>query len=62
MAIASAIQKPGNWINLYDSSNKLLCQLTGELQSYTSTTVTVKRGTCIYVYDEKGKQISVRGC
>lgn len=60
MAIATAIQKPDNWVYLYDSSNKQLCRISGELQGYTATTVTVKKGSSIYVYDETGKQLSVR--
>ena len=58
--IGMAIQKPDNWVYVYDPSNKLIARITGQLQGYTSTVVTVKRGAWFYMHDATGKMIGQR--
>jgi len=60
MAIASVTQK-GSSIIAYNERGSQLCTVDGtygELQGYTSTSFSVKRGSNIYVYGERGNVIS----
>lgn len=61
MAIAMAQERNG-YVYVYDEKNYQLCCLTGELQGYTSGTVTVKRNNYLYMYNEKGYQTGSRPC
>lgn len=61
MAISMAQQK-GNYVYVYDEKNHQLYTQSGELQGYTSGTVTVKRDNYLYTYDEKGHQTAARAC
>ena len=53
--ISTAIQR-GSYVYVYDEDNRTLFSVNGELYGFTSTTVSVQRGS--YVYDERGRQIS----
>ena len=55
--IATAIQR-GNTVYVYNEKNSTLFTAFGELQGYTSSTVSIKKATTIYVYNEKGSIIS----
>ena len=55
--ISVAIEK-GAFVYVYDEKNHLLFSKSGQLEGYTSDTVSVRRGDYIYTYDEKGSQIS----
>ena len=51
--IAIAKQE-GSSVRVYDERGSFMFQKSGELQGYTSTTVSIKEGSSIRVYDEKG--------
>lgn len=59
MAIASAVQRNGN-VYIYDEKGGAIAALSAGvgpkdgLQGYTSSTVSIRRGMFIYVYNEKG--------
>lgn len=55
--IETCVQR-GSHVYVYGSGNHLLFSVDGELQGYTSSTVSVKRGSAIKTYDEKGHLIS----
>jgi len=59
MAIGMAQQK-GNTVYVYDDRNRQLFTKSGELHGYTSTTVTIKNGYSLYMYNEKGQQVGSR--
>ena len=54
--ITTAIQK-GSSVYVY-SGTRLLFTKYGELHGFTATSVSVRKGNYIYVYNEKGFQIS----
>lgn len=64
MAIATAVQR-GIVVEAYDHEGRLLVTLpTGSgakdgLQGYTSSSINIRIGSWIYVYDEEGRQISM---
>lgn len=53
MGIGTAQQK-GSTVYVYDENNRTLWTRSGELQGYTSSTVTIKQGNTLYMLDEKG--------
>lgn len=55
--ITAAIQR-GNYVYVYGEGGHSLFSSFGELQGYTSGSVSVRRGDYIYVYNEKGGLIS----
>lgn len=55
--IVTAIQK-GNLVYVYGASNRVLFTRNGELYGYTGTSVSIRRGSFIYVYNERGIVIS----
>ena len=57
--IETAVQR-GNNVYAYGKGNRQLFVKSGELHGYTSTTVNIRRGKYIYVYDERGMQKSVK--
>lgn len=57
MAITSAAQR-GGIISVYDEKYRFLCQVSGELQDFTSSTVSIRKGNVISVYDERGRFLS----
>lgn len=62
MAITLAVVK-GSFVYVYDGNKQLYTlaiSKNDELVGYTSSTVSVKRGSFIHTYDEKGRQISSR--
>ncbi|MBQ8459901.1 hypothetical protein IJ541_07350 [bacterium] len=61
MAIGMAQQKGTN-VYVYDENNRQLWTRWGELQGYTSSTVTIKNGNQLYMYDERGTQKGSRAC
>lgn len=61
MAIGMAQQK-GNQVYVYDERNHQLWCKSGDLQGYTSGTVTIKQGNTLYMYDERGHQTGSRSC
>jgi len=61
--IASAVQM-GNVVHVYDERGSTMCILSvgGQyasdgLQGYTSSTVTIRRGSAVFTYNEKGHTI-----
>lgn len=55
MAIGTVTQR-GNVIYVYDERGHLKFTQTGEMQGYTGTTVSIRRGgNVVYVYDENGR-------
>ena len=56
MAIGSALQKSYG-VHVYDEKGKPMFTKSGTLVGYTSTTVSVKKGTDIYTYNEKGVNV-----
>ena len=42
---------------VYGDKNRQLYSKLGELAGFTGSAVSIKRGNCVYVYDEKGCQI-----
>ena len=52
--IAFAEQR-GNGVFVYGVNGNLLWTKDGNLLSYTSTTVVIKRGTTTFVYGERGE-------
>ena len=59
--IATVVQK-GIFIQVYNEKGQTLFSQNGELQGFTSNSVSVKRGNAVYVYNEKGQQINVIPC
>jgi hypothetical protein len=60
MAIASAVQR-NNYIYVYDATGRQLCTIYvggGNLQGYTSSTVSAHHDNYVYTYDEIGRQLS----
>ena len=61
MAIANAVVK-GTMIYLYDEKGKVIRTLGmagGTLAGFTSTTVSIKKGSHLYVYNEQGRQTGI---
>lgn len=56
MPIAIAVQK-GRFVYVHDERNRSLFKKGGELHGYTSASVSVKSGSWIHTYDEKGRKI-----
>ena len=52
--IALAIQK-GNDVHVYDENDRPIFYINGELAGFTSSTVSIKRDGCIFVYNDKGQ-------
>lgn len=61
MSISLAQQK-GSTVYVYDDNNRQLFAISGDLQGYTSGSVTIKKGYTLYTYDERGRQISAHSC
>lgn len=60
MAIASVVQR-GHYFVVYDESNRQLASIfcqDGQLLGYTGSSVSLKRDNWIFVYNDKGNQIS----
>ncbi|CDA17531.1 putative uncharacterized protein [Acetobacter sp. CAG:267] len=57
--IASAIQKGTN-VYAYNEKGIHLFNRAGELVGFTSTTVTIKKGSSIVCYDATGKTLFTR--
>ena len=55
--ISVAVQQ-GSVVHVYDERNSLICSRNGELQGYTSSSFSLKVGTQVFTYDEKGNIIS----
>lgn len=58
MTIANAVVK-GTMIYIYDEKGKLIRQLGmagGTFVGFTATTVSIKKGSHILIYNEQGKQ------
>ena len=53
MAIASAVQR-GQTVYVYDETGCLLFEQFGELKGYTGSSVSIKQGTMLYFYDQRG--------
>lgn len=57
MAIGNAVAS-GTLVKIFDEKGKQLSAVSlygGTLIGFTSNTINIKRGTRIYMYDEKGK-------
>lgn len=48
-------EQRGSSVYVYGTNGQLLWQNNGELQSYTSSTVVIRRGGGTYVYGERGE-------
>ena len=48
-------EQRGTTIYVYNSNGVLMWTNWGELQSYTTSTVVIRRGTITYVYGERGE-------
>ena len=57
--IATAVQK-GSSVYVYDDKGGTLFIRSGELQGYTSTTVSIRQGSSVYVYDANGATKFIR--
>lgn len=51
--ITAAIERNG-FVYVYGEGNRSLFSVLGELHGYTGTSVSVRRGDFIYIYNEKG--------
>lgn len=51
--ISHAIQK-GSGVYVYNEKNEMIFCKIGELYGYTSSSVSIKKAFCIYVYNDKG--------
>lgn len=49
------VEQRGSSIYVYNSNGGLLWANSGELQSYTTSTVVIRRGSTCYVYGEHGE-------
>ena len=56
--ISYCIERGGNNVFVYDQKNRLLWSKWGQLQGYTSSSVSIKRYTTIHVYNAKGQCIA----
>ena len=56
--ITVAVEKHGE-VHVYGENNRLLFLKSGQLYGFTSTTVSVKRGGEVCVYDAKGSLLSL---
>ena len=61
MAIMMAQQKSDS-IYVYNEKNQLIWRESGELQGYTSSTVTIKKGKELYIYNEKHQIQCTKWC
>ncbi len=59
--IASAVQK-GSEVDVYDERGSRLFSKNGELQGFTSTTVSIKRDSYVTTYDAKGSSKFSKKC
>ena len=57
--ISSAVQKGGS-VYVYGPSGNILFIKNGTLMGFTSTSLTVKVGTIVYVYNDKGAVMFTR--
>lgn len=55
--IVTATQK-GNSVYVYGEKSRLLFAKNGNLYGYTGSSVSIKRGSTIYTYNERGSLIS----
>ena len=55
-------QQQGDIIYVYDENNHLLWSKTGELYGYTSGIVTMKHGSMLYMYNDRGSLTGSRSC
>lgn len=58
MAIGTAIQN-GGFVRVYDEKGRPIYSKPGELYGFTSTTVSIKVGSFIHIYDAKDTQSQV---
>jgi len=61
----SKIKELSSSVIIYDEKNHQIGCIAlsgGKLQGYTSTTVSILRSHTIYIYNERGKQISAKNC
>lgn len=55
--IGSAIQN-GSFVNVFNEKGIMLFSLGGVLQGFSGSTVTIKHGDVITIYNERGNAIS----
>lgn len=48
-------EQNGSMVYVYDTNGMLLWSMDGILHGYTSTTVTINKGSILYVYGEHGE-------
>lgn len=57
MAIGNAVQR-GQQVQIFDERARYLATIGGgTLHGFTSTTVSIRRGSLIYLYNERGHYI-----
>lgn len=54
--IGDAVERNG-FVEVYDTDGRYMCTHIGELQGYTSNTISIRNGLQLIVYDSKGRQI-----
>lgn len=55
--IQTAVQR-GDLVFVYNEKNQQIFSKPGNLQGYTSTSVSIKRNNLIFVYNDKGHEIA----
>lgn len=57
MAIASVVQRGSSVVIINEDGKQTASLYVGDgVQGYTSNTVSIRMGSMIYIYDEKGNQ------
>ncbi len=56
------VQERNGLVYVYGENNIQLFSRCGELYGYTSSSVTIKSGNLLHIYNEKGTQIGSRPC
>lgn len=51
--VSYAVQKGGS-VYVYNEKNEMIFCKIGELCGYTSSSVSIKKASCVYVYSDKG--------
>lgn len=59
MAISTAVQR-GKLVYVYNENGNNTITIQGDLQGFTSSTVTVRRGNMVYVYELNSSRRSAR--
>jgi hypothetical protein len=59
MEIGNAVERNGT-VFVYDTKNSLMWSRNGSLHGFTASTVNVKRGNTIHMFDVKGTQTGTR--